>query len=842
MKNYITYAKTDDHVLPYEEPHRQIAYLAALEGIVLLKNNGALPIPSGKIAMYGSGVEHTIKGGTGSGEVNERHSVSILEAMEAAGYEVTTKKWLNDYTEEYENGLKELEAEIKSSLKKLSIQSYLNMFLQSQVYPFGRLITEQDVTDSDTDTCIYVVARQSGEGNDRKLDNHDFQLSEIEEKNIRFCTQHYKKTIVVLNIGSSFDTSFMEEIPDIDALVYFCQLGTAGGTAFADIISGKVTPSGKLTDTWVNSYSDVPYGMDYSYLNGDLENENYLEDIYVGYRYYDTFKIAPRYPFGYGLSYTTFDIRYQGIEKSGDTISMQVTVKNTGDTYSGKEIVQLYASCTQGKLQKEYQRLVAFAKTNTLEPGQEESLTLTFPLSALASYEEASASTIIEKGTCLLRIGSHSRQTEVCASLDITEDICVSTHKSICPMQTPLEVLKSEAPDKTDSETSDSTENLEGKDCLGITQEDLPVIHYTYDELPVTGNQQLTEDLKKLTVKERIQLVVGAGLKDMLMNESYIKVPGAAGNTTSSLLKKGVVNLVLADGPAGLRLQRRSTIANNGTAKMIDMQFDSMKYFPEFFKRILCGNPDKDQIYYQYTTAFPVATALAQTWNLDLLEQMGQAVGEEMLEYGVSFWLAPGMNIHRNPLCGRNFEYYSEDPLLSGKMASAVTRGVQKNQGCSVTLKHFCGNNQENNRNHVSSNMTERALREIYLRGFEIAVRESHPKGLMTSYNKINGTYANNSKDLLTYVLRQEWGFDGLVMTDWTATAKGQSDPAVCIASGNDLLMPGSSSDKKRIRKAIKEGTLTRRDLNRCAGRILAATQNACVSIDGEKGTYKSDF
>ena len=624
MKNYITYAKTDDRVLPYEEPHRRIAYLAALEGIVLLENHDALPIPSGKIAMYGSGVEHTIKGGTGSGEVNERHSVSILEGMEAAGYEVTTKKWLDDYTEEYETGLKELEAKIKSSLKKLDIQSYLTMFLQSYLYPFGRLITEQDVTDSDTDTCIYVVARQSGEGSDRKLENQDFQLSDTEKTNIRFCTQHYKKTIVVLNIGSSFDTSFMEEIPGIDALVYFCQLGTAGGTAFADVISGKVTPSGKLTDTWVSSYSDVPYGMDYSYLNGDLENENYLEDIYVGYRYYDTFRITPRYPFGYGLSYTTFDIRYQGIEKSGDTISVRVIVKNTGDTYSGKEIVQLYASCPQGNLKKEYQRLVAFAKTDTLEPGQEEILTLTFPLSYLTSYNEASASTIIEKGTCLLRIGSHSRQTEVCAVLNITEDICASVHKHICPVQTPLEVLYPEAPGETDSETPDVTEAPEEKDHLDITQEDLPTVTFTYDELPVTGNQKLTEDLKKLTVKERIQLVVGAGLKDMLMNESYVKVPGAAGNTTSSLLKKGVVNLVLADGPAGLRIQRRSTIGRNGTAKMIDMQIDMMKYFPEIFKKLLCGNPEKDQVYYQYTTAFPVATAMAQTWNPDLLEQMGR--------------------------------------------------------------------------------------------------------------------------------------------------------------------------------------------------------------------------
>ena len=316
-------------------------------------------------------------------------------------------------------------------------------------------------------------------------------------------------------------------------------------------------------------------------------------------------------------------------------------------------------------------------------------------------------------------------------------------------------------------------------------------------------------------------------MKDMLMNSSYIKVPGAAGNTTSSLLGKGIVNIALADGPAGLRIQRRSTIGKNGTAKMVDMQIDMMKYFPEIFKKFLCGNPDKEPVYYQFTTAFPVATAMAQTWNLNLLEEMGNAVAEEMQEYGVTFWLAPALNIHRNPLCGRNFEYYSEDPLLSGKMAAAITKGVQKHSGCFVTIKHYCGNNQEENRNHVSSNMTERALREIYLRGFEIAVRESNAKGLMTSYNKINGIYANNSKDLLTHVLRQEWGFDGLVMTDWTATAKGQSDPAKCIESGNDLLMPGSSSDKKRIKKAIRDGKLTRRDLNRCAGRVLDAIQQS---------------
>lgn len=819
MKNYITYAKTNDHILPYEELHRQVAYRAATEGIVLLENDGTLPISRGKVAMYGAGVEYTIKGGTGSGEVNERHSVSILEGMETAGFEITTKKWLTDYASEYENGLRELEEKIKSSLKKLDLHTYLSVFLQSYHYPFGRLITDQDLKDSDTDTCIYIVARQSGEGTERKLDNYDFQLSDIEKQNIRFCTEHYKKTIVVLNIGSSFDTSFMDEIPGINALIYLCQLGTAGGTAFADILTGKVTPSGKLTDTWVKSYVDVPFGMDYSYLNGNLENENYREDIYVGYRYYDSFQITPRYPFGYGLSYTTFDIQYQDIIKDIDAISVSVKVTNTGACYSGKEIVQLYVSCPQGRLSKEYQRLCAFAKTSILAPGQEENLTLQFPLSALTSYDETLAAFILEAGTYLIRIGGNSQQTTICAAIDIEKEICLSKHKNICPVQTPLKTLTPPAIHLPDADSID--------DHIIITPHDVATVTYLYNELPVTTERKLTEKLKTLTVKERIQLVVGAGMKDMLMNSSYIKVPGAAGNTTSSLLGKGIVNIALADGPAGLRIQRRSTIGKNGTAKMVDMQIDMMKYFPEIFKKFLCGNPDKEPVYYQFTTAFPVATAMAQTWNLNLLEEMGNAVAEEMQEYGVTFWLAPALNIHRNPLCGRNFEYYSEDPLLSGKMAAAITKGVQKHSGCFVTIKHYCGNNQEENRNHVSSNMTERALREIYLRGFEIAVRESNAKGLMTSYNKINGIYANNNKDLLTHVLRQEWGFDGLVMTDWTATAKGQSDPAKCIESGNDLLMPGSSSDKKRIKKAIRDGKLTRRDLNRCAGRVLDAIQQS---------------
>lgn len=843
MRDYITFAKPDNRVLPYEKAHWETAYRAATEGIVLLENNGTLPISPGKIALYGAGAEMTIKGGSGSGEVNERHSISILEGLETAGFQITTRKWLDDYQNAYEEEHRKLEKEIKDELKT-NLAAYTSLFLKICRYPYGRLINKTDVENSDTDTCIYVVARQSGEGCDRSLEEDDFTLAPVEKENLRFCTSHYRRTIVVLNTGASFDTSFMEEIPGIDALVYLCQLGTAGGTAFANILTGEETPSGRLTDTWVKSYDDIPYGSDYSYLNGNLEEEDYLEDIYVGYRYYDTFHVTPRYPFGYGLSYTDFEISYQSMTRDKEQISVHIRVKNLGTAYSGKEVVQLYASMPEGKLNKEYQRLVAFAKTKNLSPGAETTVTLSFPLSYLASYDEEEAAWILEAGTYLLRFGNHSASTAVCAAIELPQTIICSRHQNVCTPSGELPVLKPKtdgdssgtAPDISSDIASDTSSNtaseaeLQNIQRIQILPEEITETVYEYKPLPVCKDDDLKTQLRSLTVLDRIDLVTGAGMMDMLMNSSYVNVPGVAGNTTSKLLKKGIVNIALADGPAGLRLQRRSAFSRNGTARMIDMQFESMNYYPEFVKKIFCGNPAKEKVYYQYTTAFPVETALAQTWNTELLREVGQAVGEEMEEYGVTFWLAPALNIHRNPLCGRNYEYYSEDPILSGKMAAAITEGVQSIPGRFVTLKHFCANNQEENREHVSSNMTERALREIYLRGFEIAVREGHARGLMTSYNKVNGIYTSNSYDLITKVLRQEWGFDGLVMTDWTATAKGKSDPALCMAAGNDLLMPGSSYDRKCIRQALRDGTLKKRDLNRCAGHVLTAINASCTA------------
>jgi len=306
-------------------------------------------------------------------------------------------------------------------------------------------------------------------------------------------------------------------------------------------------------------------------------------------------------------------------------------------------------------------------------------------------------------------------------------------------------------------------------------------------------------------------------------------LPGSVGNTTSKFWDRGLANVALCDGPAGLRIQKRSTVDKKGKVKPVEMAMSIFESFPEFVKKFMVGDPEKNTVLYQYTTAFPVANALAQTWNTELMEQIGGAIYQEMKEYGCTYWLAPAMNIHRNPLCGRNFEYFSEDPRLSGEMAAAITLGVQQEEGFYVTAKHFACNNQEDNRNFVSSNLSERALREIYLRGFEICVRKGGAKGIMTSYNRVNGVYTPNSYDLCTKALRNEWGFDGVVMTDWYSTNKGQASSAIALKAGNDLIMPGGSSFKKDILQGLKSGIVSEEDVRRCCGNVVKAILNSAT-------------
>lgn len=808
----LTKASYTDAVSQREQDNLQVAYRAACEAMVLLKNDGILPLATKKVALYGPGASMTIKGGTGSGEVNERHSVTIAEGLADRGFTITTQRWIDAY----EKGYAEAEAAYKEEKKKrvnfLKFGSIMNMLFDNFRAPVGPAITEEDVAASDTDTCIYVLSRQAGEGGDRKAEKGDMFLTDEEREAICFCAEQYEKFLLVINSGSSIDMAFAEEIPGINAILYLCQLGTEGGHAFADVISGAVSPSGKLSDTWAKQYADIPYSDEFSYLNGNLEDEYYKEGIYVGYRYFDSFGVEPAYPFGFGLSYTSFAIQSAGVTAEGSMVTVKASVVNTGETYSGREVAQLYVSAPNGELHKEYQSLAAFAKTGALAPGARETLELTFDLKKLASYREADAAYVLEAGDYILRLGNSSRNTVVVGVVHLGQELVVSKHTNICPVQKPFEELTSKG--------YDFEGVADGLPHIEIDPAAVETITYTYETPAECDDQRVQTFLNTLTLAEMVDIVVGIG---MFGGETRFNLPGSVGNTTSKFWDRGLANVALCDGPAGLRIQKRSGVDKKGNVKPIDMALSIFEAFPEFVKKFMTSDPNKDTVLYQYTTAFPVANALAQTWNQELMYEVGNAIYREMKEYGCTFWLAPAINIHRNPLCGRNFEYFSEDPRLSGAMAAAITRGVQQEEGYYVTVKHYACNNQEDNRNGVSSNLSERALREIYLRGFEICVREAGAKGIMTSYNKINGVYAPNCHDICTKTLRNEWGFDGVVMTDWFSTNKGQADNAIAMRSGNDLIMPGGGNFKKEILQGVKSGKIQQEDVRRCCANVVKA-------------------
>ncbi len=821
----LTKASFTSDVTKREEENLLVAYRAACEAMVLLKNDGALPFASKKVALYGPGAAMTIKGGTGSGEVNERHSVTIAEGLEDRGFEITTRDWLEDFTRSYEEARAAYKEEKKKRVNIFKLGSLMNMLLDDFRAPLGRKITDEEVAKSGTDSCIYVVSRQAGEGGDRKAEKGDMFLTDEELEAIRACAEKYAHFLLVINCGSSIDMAFAEEIPGINAILYLCQLGTECGHAFADVVSGVVSPSGKLSDTWARQYQDIPFANEYSYLNGNLEDEYYKEGIYVGYRYFDSFGVNPAYPFGFGLSYTDFALRSAGISAEGSKVLVKASVSNTGSAYSGKEVAQLYVSAPNGKLHKEYQSLAAFAKTDVLQPGARQIVELSFDLKSLASYREADAAYVLEAGDYILRLGNASRNTVVVGVLTLGEEVIVSRHDHICPVVKSFEELRSEGY---------AFEPIpEGLPHIEIDAAAIETVTYTYETPAVCDDPRVKKFLDSLSVKDMVEIVVGVG---MFASDARFNLPGSVGNTTSKFWDKGLANVALCDGPAGLRIQKRSAMDKKGKIKPIDMALSVMEAFPDFVKKMMTGDPEKDTVLYQYTTAFPVANALAQTWNTELMQEVGNAVFREMKEYGCTYWLAPAINIHRNPLCGRNFEYFSEDPRLSGAMAAAITRGIQQEDGFYVTVKHFACNNQEDNRTWVNSNLSERSLREIYLRGFEICVREGGAKSIMTSYNKINGVYAPNSYDICTKALRNEWGFDGVVMTDWFATNKGQASSAIAMKSGNDLIMPGKEFNKKEILQGIKSGLIQEEDLRRCCANVVksifsSATQREYIDM-----------
>lgn len=801
-----------EEVSAREKEHAALSRRAAAEGMVLLKNDGALPLaPGSRIALFGGGAEQTVKGGTGSGDVNERNAVNIRQGLKDAGFTLTSEAWLDDYAALYTQSRLDWKAAIYKKLEASSQKDGVGFFFAYSSTPYeapsGRAVTEQDLA-PEADAAVYVISRIAGEGADRFEKPGDYELTEREYENLAAVVKRYPNTVVVMNTGGPIDLTFMDQLP-VSALLFMSQAGMEGGRALADVLGGKVCPSGKLTDTWAMHYSDYPAADTFSHMNGQLDKEYYTEGIYVGYRYFDTFGVKPRYPFGFGLSYTTFDVRADAFAVAGERASAVITVRNTGKT-AGKEVVQLYAACPQGKLKKEAKRLCAFAKTPLLAPGEVCRLQLSFPLEGLASFDESAGCWMMEAGTYALLCGTSSANATPFAALSLDGDwVCLKT-QPICPLSEPLN-------------------QLEAPEVPAVDVSELPVVQVSAADLtsktavyydPAVEDDEAGQIVRSLTTEELLKLVVGdaASGSESNLGSAGNTVPGAAGETTNCLEEKlGISPMVLADGPAGIRLPQSYQVRKDGSVVTPD-PFSSME--KGFFSNTKL-DPELDT-YHHYCTAFPVGTLLAQTWDTQLVEEVGRAVGREMVEMGVALWLAPGMNIHRNPLCGRNFEYYAEDPVLAGVMAAAVTQGVQQNPGVGTTIKHFACNNSEDNRMGVDCVVSERALREIYLRGFEIAVRTSQPMSIMSSYNLVNGVHAANNGDLLTKAARSEWGFAGMVMTDWTTTAPhGGSTPEGCIKAGNDLIMPGLASDFTGLRAALENGTLTEEELRICAARVV---------------------
>ncbi len=814
---FVSGVQPDESYTQRELEHRRLAYEAACEGIVLLENDGTLPLQPGKIALYGSGAISTIKGGTGSGEVNERYSVNIYDGLINAGFTVTSQNWLDEYITELEQALLDYDQRRINAVKESkSLMSLMDVTNLPFAYPTGRMVSEEDVRDSACDTAVYVVARQAGESGDKKLDNGDFTLFPEEIAHLRFLSEHYHHTILVINSGSSMDITPVDGL-NLSAILFFCQQGEEGGNALGAILSGKVTPSGKLTDTWARSYADIPFGDRYSYLSGSTEKEIYQEGIYVGYRYFDSFQIEPRYHFGHGLSYTDFSISVSDIAAEGTKISFITAVRNTGNA-NGKEIVQAYLSCPSGKLDREYRQLAAFAKTGSLAPGEEQMIPLSFDLTDHAAYDQENAAWILENGSYFLHIGSSSDKTRPIAEFILERTATVLQVENRCVPKEPVNELHGSRRITGDIPVL----------RIPVETSSIQTKRICYRKPEPVRDGKVLEILNKLTPKDMIDLCVGAGVLGMFSGKKIV-TPGTVGRTTDRLFKKGLINVNLSDGPAGIRILRRSC-TKRGIVRMADYTMSFMKYLPNWIKRIIMADPEKDKLGYQFCTAFPVETSLAQTWNTELCERIGHAISVEMEAFNITYWLAPAMNIHRNPLCGRNFEYYSEDPLLTGKIAAAVVRGVQSIPGNYAVIKHFACNNQEDNRNRSDSVVSERALREIYLKGFNICIRESDPKAVMSSYNLLNGVYTVNSSELLTDILRSEWGFNGIVMSDWHSTNKGLADNGEAIAAGNDLIMPGGILFRWEVWKALWKKKLSRRDLELSASRIIQQIINSAAA------------
>lgn len=763
------------------EPMPDIALKAAEESIVLLKNiNNTLPVKADEvISVFGRcQIDYFYVGYGSGGDVNAPYQVNLIK------------------------GLKDCNANIYSPVLNLyedwcEKNPVSHGFWGHWPMCFPEMELEERIVKSaanNSHSAIVVIGRAAGEDRENKPEQGSYYLTDTEIKMLDLVTAHFNKVTVIMNCGNIVDMAWTEKYGDkITALVYAWQCGMESGNALANVLMGKTTPSGKLPCTIARNYEDYSSSANF----GGKDYNNYEEDIFVGYRYFETFcRDKVLYPFGFGLSYTDFEIKPVSFERKDDKFYITADVKNVGNV-SGKETVQLYVKAPQGKLSKAERSLVAFGKTNELAPDESESIHFEFSLYDISSFDDCSKSShkyayVIESGEYTFYIGNSVRTDMKAGSVQL-EDMVVEQLDEVCGIKDSFERMVAKEKDGR---------LIIGKEQLAPSKpylkdritNNLPVeIGFKGDrgyKLADVKDGKITLDdfISQLNNDELEALTRGQGM--MNSNLGVVGNAGAFGGIIPSLREKGVAPIITTDGPAGIRIKK-------------------------------------------YTSLIPCGTALASTWNCSLIELLTTVMGAEMLEHGSDVLLAPGMNIQRNVLCGRNFEYFSEDPVLSGKMGAAYVNGIQTN-GVSACPKHFACNNQEVRRTKNDSRVSQRALREIYLKGFEICVKESKPLNIMTSYNKINGVWSHYNYDLVTTVLRKEWGYEGNVMTDWwmqkSASPEFPSvkDNAYRVRAQVDVLMPGGKHNAKKYKS---DGTLlatigktdgiTRAELERTARNVL---------------------
>ncbi len=735
--------------------HIDLSREAAQEGIVLLKNEcNTLPLKKGsKVAVFGKAQIDYVKGGGGSGDVHCEYVRNIYQGL----------KLKNDKVEVYDK----LSLFYESVCAKAYKSGKKNGMFDEIEIPEELLMEATDFTD----TAIITINRYSSEASDRNNDGTDtyFELSKQEKKMVNTVCSNFANVIVILNTGAMIDTSWFAENEKIQAALIVWQGGMEGGLATADILVGDANPSGKLVDTCAKEFDDYPSSAGF---HESKDYVKYTEDIFVGYRYFETIpgkKDCVIYPFGYGLSYTTFEFSSFSACKSGEKIMVSAAIKNTGN-YAGKEVVQLYYSAPTGKITKPAIELCAFCKTKLLAPNESETVVLTFDISQMASYDDLGdiekSAYVLEKGEYKIFVGNSIRNlTEIDYRLELSEDKIVEKLTRYC------------APKKLGKRLTATGKYIDVPDC-DIIPKEFPCEYNCERKIPESvADIKLLKQVSsgEITLDDFIAQLTDEELMALLLGTKKTGVANTDG--MGGLPKYGIPAPMTTDGPAGVRLDLGTGIR---------------------------------------TTAFPVATMLACTWNIDILEKIGVAGALEVKENNLSMWLTPALNIHRSPLCGRNFEYFSEDPFISGKMAAAMVRGIQS-QNIVATPKHFACNNKETNREESDSIVSERAIREIYIKGFEICVKEAKPHLIMTSYNRLNGVRTSENEELITGILRGEWGYDGLVTTDWWNRGARNKE----IIAGNDIHMPSTCTYNQKVPASTEVEGVTRNQLAVCVKRLL---------------------